>query len=145
MRASPTQLIPATPPSSPTLSASDTLSRTVSPVDELPPASSLPVISVDVDDPASGAALNSPLFASLQHVATDPIALNPDTVGSIPLQNNPRPMRALMSDSADYWVNGSGDLVSFKFPAQVDRNGQYGRIGPYFNLPPTGVRFNFIS
>ena len=145
MCASPTQLVPATPPPSLPLSASDTLSHTVSLVDELPPTSSLPIVSVNVDDPASGAALNSLLFASLQHVATDPIVLNLDMVGSIPLQNNPCLMYTLMSDSGDYWVNGSRNLVSSKFPTQVDQNGQYEHIGPYFNLPLIGVHLNFIS
>ncbi|KAG1862144.1 hypothetical protein F4604DRAFT_1494811, partial [Suillus subluteus] len=57
----------------------------------------------------------------------------------IPLENNPHPLCTFMNDSAEYWVDGSGSLLHMKFPARLDLNGQYSRIGPYFNMPSTGV------
>ncbi|KAG9310648.1 hypothetical protein JVU11DRAFT_9226 [Chiua virens] len=62
------------------------------------------------------------------------------TVESIPSRNNPH----VMQDQAEYWVDGSGSLFCFKFPAPVDRTGHYDRIGPYFNLPQTGVGVQFV-
>ncbi|KAG2138733.1 uncharacterized protein EDB93DRAFT_1106302 [Suillus bovinus] len=35
---------------------------------------------------------------------------------------------------AEYWVNGSGDLLHMKFVVRLDFYGQYSRLGPYFNL-----------
>ncbi|KIJ08062.1 hypothetical protein PAXINDRAFT_182347 [Paxillus involutus ATCC 200175] len=50
-----------------------------------------------------------------------------------------------MRDTAEYWVTSTGDLLSFKFPARIDRNGQFGRLGPYFNLPSTGLDINALK
>ncbi|KAI5987254.1 hypothetical protein EDD15DRAFT_2199775 [Pisolithus albus] len=44
-----------------------------------------------------------------------------------------------MRDGAEYWVKSSGDILHVTFPAKLDRTGQYERIGPYFNLPSTGL------
>ncbi|KAI6109343.1 hypothetical protein EV401DRAFT_2212673 [Pisolithus croceorrhizus] len=66
-------------------------------------------------------------------------ALSPDLISSIAEENNPCPLHTLMQDSAEYWVKSTGDILHVRFPARVDQNGQYGRIGPYFNLPSTGI------
>jgi hypothetical protein len=58
----------------------------------------------------------------------------------IPLENNPRPLSARMGDNAEYWVDQSGDVLHLKFPAKLDFNGQWCRLGPYFSLPDSGVR-----
>ncbi|KAI6126022.1 hypothetical protein EDD16DRAFT_1443554, partial [Pisolithus croceorrhizus] len=60
-------------------------------------------------------------------------------IENIALENNPRPLCELMQDNAQYWVTTDNQLLHIKFPAKVDCNGQYERIGPYFNMPPTGL------
>ncbi|KAG2039383.1 hypothetical protein BDR03DRAFT_847636, partial [Suillus americanus] len=52
----------------------------------------------------------------------------------IPVKNNPRPLSVLMGDKADYWANGSGNLLHLKFPARLDFHGKYSHLGPYFSL-----------
>jgi hypothetical protein len=44
-----------------------------------------------------------------------------------------------MADNADYWVNDTGEVFTFKLPATLDLLGQFDRSGAYFNLPRTGV------
>lgn len=80
----------------------------------------------------------SALWRSLYVLSQEPRAVNEDTVTSVPTANNPRPLR-VMGDNAEYWVNDSGEMFTFKFPAILDLEGQYDRSGPYFNLPRTGV------
>ncbi|KAG0708163.1 hypothetical protein DFH29DRAFT_770905, partial [Suillus ampliporus] len=58
---------------------------------------------------------------------------------NIPVENNPRPLRMFMNNSTEYWVDGSGSLLRMKFPARLDLTSQYSRIGPYFNMPHTGL------
>lgn len=94
------------------------------------------------ESPAAQGSVNgspkSALWRSLYVLATSPSAVNENTVTSVPTANNPRPLRG-MGDSAEYWVNDSGELFTFKFPATIDFEGQFDRTGPYFNLPRTGV------
>lgn len=80
----------------------------------------------------------SALWRSLFVLSQDPRAVNEHTVSSVPSANNPRPLR-VMGDNAEYWVNDSGDIFTFKFPATLDLEGQYDRSRPYFNLLQTGV------
>jgi hypothetical protein len=80
----------------------------------------------------------SALWRSLFVLSQDTRAVNEHTVSSVPSANNPRPLR-VMGDNAKYWVNDSGNIFTFKFPATLDLEGQYDRSGPYFNLPRTGV------
>lgn len=83
----------------------------------------------------------SPLYISLLGSALSRGAFTADACSeeNIPVQNNPRPLRRLMGDKAEYWVNGSGDLLHMKFVARLDFHGQYSRLGPYFNLFDSGV------
>lgn len=88
----------------------------------------------------------TPLYKLLLNSVRSPGTLTVDAASetNIPLENNPRPLRTFMNDNAEYWVNGSGSLLHMKFPARLDLNGQYSRVGLYFNLPHTGVRRQFI-
>ncbi|KAG1829123.1 hypothetical protein EV424DRAFT_1344380 [Suillus variegatus] len=83
----------------------------------------------------------SPLYISLLGSALSRGAFTADACSeeNIPVQNNPRPLRRLMGDKAEYWVNGSGDLLHMKFVARLDFHGQYSRLGPYFNLFDSGI------
>jgi len=41
------------------------------------------------------------------------------------------------------WVKSDDQPFTMKFLAKIDRNGQFARLGPYFNLPPSkGVRLS---
>lgn len=121
---------PQTPPRSPATvhsSGSVTLSRSPSP-------------TAPTEDEAHN---RTPLWFSLLEVADNTLALSQAVVESIAKDNNPRPLRQLMRDGAEYWVKSTGDLLCIRFPARVDRNGMYGRLGPYFNIPPMGVSVSF--
>ncbi|KAG1824992.1 hypothetical protein EV424DRAFT_1294548, partial [Suillus variegatus] len=64
---------------------------------------------------------------------------------NIPFENNPRPLRTFMNDSAEYWVDAGGSLLRMKFPARLDLTGQYSRTGPYFNMPHTGLDVTILK
>lgn len=87
----------------------------------------------------------SALWHSLERVVQEPNAATPSILEGIANKNNPRPLRSVMGDSADYWVTSDDQPLTMRFPTKIDRNGQFARLGPYFNLPPTkGVRLFFI-
>ncbi|KAI6038046.1 hypothetical protein EDC04DRAFT_2698632 [Pisolithus marmoratus] len=50
-----------------------------------------------------------------------------------------------MADNAQYWVTTNNQLLHIKFPAKVDRTGQYKRLGPYFNLTSSGLDINVLQ
>ncbi|KAG2336261.1 hypothetical protein BDR05DRAFT_953486 [Suillus weaverae] len=83
----------------------------------------------------------SPLHISLLASVKSAGALTEEAVGekNIPVENNPRPLSVLMGDKAEYWVNGSGNLLCLKFPARLDFHGKYSHLGPYFSLPDSGL------
>ncbi|KAG2149784.1 hypothetical protein BD769DRAFT_1381529 [Suillus cothurnatus] len=83
----------------------------------------------------------SPLYLSLLASVSSAGAVTKEAVGekNIPMENNPRPLLTQMGDKAEYWVNGSGDLLCLKFPARLDFHGHYSHLGPYFNLPDSGL------
>ncbi|KAF8838831.1 hypothetical protein BDN67DRAFT_982265 [Paxillus ammoniavirescens] len=90
----------------------------------------------DVDEVDSTS--RSPLWISLLASVQSKGALTAEAIGNIASENNPRPLRSQMPDTAEYWLDSSGSLFVMKFPAQLDTSGQYSRIGSYFNLPSTG-------
>jgi hypothetical protein len=94
------------------------------------------IASTAVDDVRQD--VKTPLWMSLYVASVTSLAVNENTLSSVPSTNNPRPLR-VMGDNAEYWVNDGGEAFTFKFPATVDLNGQFDRTGPYFNLPCTGV------
>ncbi|KAI6095811.1 hypothetical protein F5141DRAFT_1221433 [Pisolithus sp. B1] len=81
----------------------------------------------------------SALNTSLLHIVDDPLAMNSGLMEKVALENNPRPLCELMQDNVQYWVTTNNQLLHIKFPAKVDHNGRYGCIGPYFNMPSTGL------
>jgi len=88
--------------------------------------------------------IKSHLWRSLYVLAKSQLAMNNDTVACVPTTNNPCPVRA-MGDNTEYWVNVSGEVFTFKFPATLNLEGKEDRSGPYFNLPRTGVSSDFMS
>jgi hypothetical protein len=81
----------------------------------------------------------TPLYHCLQAYVTTPGALTAEVCDSVPFANNPRPMSMQMGDKAEYWADTDGELLVFKFPAILNVNGMYTRIGPYFGMPASGV------
>lgn len=84
------------------------------------------------------------LWHSLLHVVGYPNTASDTLLDTTASNNNPRPLRTVMQDSADYWVKSSGELFTIKFPAKIDHCGQFGKLGVYFNLPLTGVRLSMF-
>lgn len=129
-------LIPMSATPSPSVSP-DTL------VSDAVPTTSPQVPADQVESPESSA-----LWNSLLHTIAHPNAVCRSLVETLAPQNNPRPLRGVMSDVADYWVKGSGEPIAFRFPAKINRAGQFTKFGPYFNLPNQGVRspgYMFLS
>lgn len=91
--------------------------------------------------------LKSPLYISLLASTLSRGAFCADSCGyeNIPEENNPRPLRRQMGDKAEYWLNGIGELLIMKFPARLEFNGQFSRLGPYFNLFDSGVRTSLVA
>jgi len=84
--------------------------------------------------------VHNPLYVSLLASVASPGAVTLDMVTkNIATENNPRPLKTKMDDGAEYWVDNRGELLTLKFPARLDYAGKYSRLGPYFNLPDTGV------
>ncbi|KAG1869159.1 hypothetical protein C8R48DRAFT_771323 [Suillus tomentosus] len=81
----------------------------------------------------------TPLYRCLQAYMSSSGALTAEVCDSVPFANNPRPMSIQMGDKAEYWADKDGDLLVFKFPAILDVNGMYTRIGPYFGMPDSGL------
>lgn len=82
----------------------------------------------------------STLWNSLLHVIAHPNAASRDLMETVVTSNNPQPLKYVIPDNADYWVKSTGEALAMRFPAKIDRCGQFSRLGPYFNLPFNGVR-----
>jgi hypothetical protein len=52
---------------------------------------------------------------------------------NVPNDNQPRQLSG-MADNADYFVGANGLPLLLVFPAELDMEGRYNRLGPYFNL-----------
>jgi hypothetical protein len=79
----------------------------------------------------------SPLAQSLISLSNHPNC--PAVSGffdNVAVDNQPRRL-ASMPDSADYFVDTDGQPILLVFPAELDFEGKYSRVGSYFNLPAT--------
>jgi hypothetical protein len=113
-------------------------SRDSSPLSELPSREATPTVTSAATTPSP--LQPSPLYLSLLGCVTSRGAFTQDIAEQhIPMENNPRPLTARMGDKAEYWVDQSGDVLHLKFPARLDFQGQWCRLGPYFSLPDSGV------
>jgi hypothetical protein len=79
---------------------------------------------------------HSLLYLSLQEALKHPSCVSDKWIDSIgDFTNNPRPLRyPPYNDGAHYYVDRQQKPLSMAFPAVLDLNGKYGKIGPYFNL-----------
>ena len=84
--------------------------------------------------------VHNPLYVSLLASVASPGVVTLDMVTkNIATENNPCPLKTKMDNGAEYWVDNRGELLTLRFPARLDYAGKYSRLGPYFNLPETGV------
>ncbi|KAG2741941.1 hypothetical protein P692DRAFT_20821997 [Suillus brevipes Sb2] len=113
-------------------------SRDSSPLSPLPSREVTPAVASAATTPSP--LPPSPLYLSLLGCVTSHGAFTQDIAEQhIPMENNPRPLTARMGDKAEYWVDQSGDVLHLKFPARLDFEGQWCRLGPYFSLPDSGL------
>jgi hypothetical protein len=123
---------PSTPAPSPKARSSCTLSS---------PTPSLEDTFNASDDSSVSTKKLSPLYTSLMSTARSPLAADAKMLVSIPINNNPRPLRSVFNDGADYWVSPDNNVLRIVFPAKLHLEGRYNKCGEYFNLPETGVSF----
>ena len=51
------------------------------------------------------------------------------------VENSPRPLKTTpYNDGASYWVDKENELLTMSFPAVLETDGKFSKIGPYFNL-----------
>ena len=76
------------------------------------------------------------LYRSLEESIKHPSCVSNewiDTIGD--LKNNPRLLNYQpYNDGAFYWVDKNNQLLHMAFPAVLDIEGKYSKLGPYFNL-----------
>ncbi|KAI5980528.1 hypothetical protein EDC04DRAFT_2917868 [Pisolithus marmoratus] len=117
--------LPTSPPLSPAPSDNENLPRSRT-------ASSSP-------DPCSNPVPTSPmdiaLLYSVENICTTLKSISDD----LAVENNPRPLRNVMRNSAEYWVANDGNLWHLKFIAKLDTTGHFTKMGPYFNLQTGGI------
>lgn len=123
---------PSTPVPSPKARSSRTLSS--------PTPSLEDTLNTSDDSPASTKKLSA-LYTSLMSTVKSPFTANAKMLVSIPINNNPRPLRSVFNDGADYWVGPDDNVLRIVFPAKLHLEGRYNKCGEYFNLPETGVSF----
>jgi hypothetical protein len=79
---------------------------------------------------------NSDLYLSLEAALKHPSCVSEtwmETIGDF--KNNPRSLPyAPYNDGALYYVDDKQKPLSMAFPAVIDLNGKFSKIGPYFNL-----------
>ena len=89
----------------------------------------------------------TPLYQSLQAAVQHPSCVSPAWIDTLAdFKNNPRALhKPPHNDGSLHWVNKKGNLLCMAFPAVLDLNGKYGRIGPYFSLfTDQGIKVHFL-
>ncbi|KAG1904460.1 uncharacterized protein F5891DRAFT_1207513 [Suillus fuscotomentosus] len=86
-----------------------------------------------------------PLYRSLISSLKSPTAADAELLLSIPMNNNPRPLRSVFNDNTDYWVGADDNVLRLTFPAKLHLEGRYNKSGEYFNLPDTGLDLGDIK
>jgi hypothetical protein len=98
--------------------------------------------SPDIFDDGSISTKNpSPLYTSLMGTVNSPFTANAEMLVNIPINNNPRPLRSVFNDGADYWVGPDNNVLHLVFPAKLHLEGRYNKCKEYFNLLETGISF----
>ena len=87
---------------------------------------------------SSEAAPPSPFHAALIYSVANSCSSVESIIEDL-AENNPRPLRNVMRDSAEYWVTNDGEVWHLKFITKLDTTGHFTKLGPYFNLQTGGV------
>ena len=85
---------------------------------------------------ASDASSHGPLYQSLEECLKHPRCISNKWLNEVSdVQNSPRTLKnAPYNDGALYWVDEDNNLLSMAFPAVLETDGKFSKIGPYFNL-----------
>lgn len=85
----------------------------------------------------------SNLYKSLEAAIEDPYSVSNEWLDTIAeFKNNPRVINnGPYKDGSFHWVNKNDDVLCMAFPAILEMNGKYTKVGPYFNL---GDRFTKV-
>ena len=85
---------------------------------------------------ASNTSSHGPLYKSLEECLKHSRCISNKWLDDVTnIQNSPRPLKnAPYNDGALYWVNKDNELLSMAFPAVLETDGKFSKIGPYFNL-----------
>ncbi|KAG1735269.1 uncharacterized protein EDB91DRAFT_560764 [Suillus paluster] len=128
---------PSPPTPSPNAcSASCTLSSPAPPRENTPDAS---------DGGSVPMTYSSPLYTSLLGSMDSPFAADAKMLANIPKEKNPRPLRSIFNDSAEYWVGPDDDVLRLVFPAKLHLEGRFNKSGEYFSLPEKDLNLGDIK
>jgi hypothetical protein len=95
--------------------------------------SSSPTSSLTVSDEHHE---HTTLYESLDAVIKHPSCVCNEWIDTIAdYKTNPRLLNTPpYNDGSFHWVDNNDDLLCMAFPAVLDIDGKYSKIGPYFNL-----------
>lgn len=82
---------------------------------------------------------HSSLYESLEATIKHSSCVSNDWIDTVADINNPRILNTPpYNDGSLHWVDKNNELLSMAFPAVLELDGKYSKLGPYFNL--TGDR-----
>ena len=104
--------------------------------DNLPNRTPSPSQSNDDSTTASDTSTHGPLYRSLEECLKHPHCISNKWLDEVStVDNSPRPLKtAPYNDGASYWVDKDKDILTMSFPAVLETDGKFSKIGPYFNL-----------
>jgi hypothetical protein len=77
---------------------------------------------------------HSALYRSLEECLKHPSCVSNTWLDTIADTNNPRALNhAPYKDGSLHWVDKNNQLLNMAFPAVLDLQGKFSKIGPYFN------------
>jgi hypothetical protein len=89
----------------------------------------------------------TPLYQSLLAALDHPSCAKPSWVNTVAdFTNNPRAIHVPpYNDGSAHYVDNKGNLLCMAFPAVIEHDARYSRIGPYFSLDgPQGMNVSLL-
>ena len=85
---------------------------------------------------------HSPLYRSLEESIKLPSCVSNEWVDTIAdLKTNPRTLTdPPYNDRSLHWVDNNNHVLNMTFPAVLNIDGKYSKVGPYFNLSSETVK-----
>jgi hypothetical protein len=75
-----------------------------------------------------------PLYRSLEECLKHPSCVSTAWIDAISEVNNPQALNhAPYKDGSLHWVDNDNQLLNMDFPTVLDLEGEFSKIGPYFN------------